>query len=153
MSVFNEYFVDTLKNRYAKFDGRARRSEYWYFQLFYMIFLIGILFVSILMVGGIERLDEGNGFALLPFSLLIIFFLGMFIPSLALSVRRLHDTGKSGWWLLLSIIPLVSSIGWIVLLVFYCLEGEHRSNIYGPNPKALGLDKNSASDHLITYVD
>jgi uncharacterized membrane protein YhaH (DUF805 family) len=66
-----------------------------------------------------------------------MYLLISFIPSLSITVRRLHDSGKSGWWLLLNIIPY---LGWFVILIFTCMDGERRSNRWGPNPKKVGND-------------
>ncbi|MDO6568841.1 DUF805 domain-containing protein [Alteromonas sp. 1_MG-2023] len=106
--------------KYAVFSGRARRQEYWMFFLFNMI----ISFV----LGFVEGLLGGPGVIGMLYSLAVL------IPSIAVSVRRLHDTGRSGWWLLLVFLPL---IGALILLVFMVLDGNEGSNEYGPNPKEL----------------
>ena len=113
------WYLDVLKNKYAVFTGRARRKEYWMFFLFNILIAVGIAIIeSIIGTGGI---------------LGIIFSLAMLVPGIAVTVRRLHDTGRSGWWILISLIPV---IGWIILLVFMVLEGQPGDNEYGPNPKA-----------------
>jgi uncharacterized membrane protein YhaH (DUF805 family) len=113
------WYLDVLKNKYAVFTGRARRKEYWMFFLFNLLIAIGIAIIeSIIGTGGI---------------LGIIFSLAMLVPGIAVTVRRLHDTGRSGWWVLISLVPV---IGWIVLLVFMLLDSEPTTNEYGPNPKA-----------------
>jgi uncharacterized membrane protein YhaH (DUF805 family) len=127
MSPFDEFYIDTLKNRYADFSGRARRSEYWYFALFntlimmilYAIVIIGITtdMASFITIGGI---------------MVFIYALGVIIPSLAVAIRRLHDTGNSGWLYLVGIIPLV---GPIILLVLFCTDGKPGENKWGLNPK------------------
>ena len=117
-----------IKN-YANFDGRARRSEYWYFVLFNFIISISAWIFSLIFI-------LFGGFLLWPF--IWLFSIATFIPSLAAQVRRLHDTGKSGWMILLALIPLV---GPIMLLVFYCTEGDQGDNEYGPDPK-MGYDSN-----------
>jgi uncharacterized membrane protein YhaH (DUF805 family) len=110
------WFIEALK-KYAVFSGRARRSEYWYFVLFYALLYAVFL---------------GVGFAIkVPFIVAIVVF-GLLLPHWGVSVRRLHDTGRSGWWILLGIIPLV---GFIVLLVFFTADSEAGANKYGPNPK------------------
>lgn len=95
MEQFNRYFVDTVKNRYAKFDGRATRSEYWYFILFnFIISFIAVLLDRVVinpMLGATPEQAQQGGF------LQIIIALALLIPSIALGVRRLHDIGKSGW--------------------------------------------------------
>ncbi|HEX4791379.1 MAG TPA: DUF805 domain-containing protein [Actinospica sp.] len=113
------YFTGVVKN-YTGFQGRARRAEYWQYTLVYFI-IYAVLFA----VG-----------AAIHFALLAsIFALALLLPSLAVGVRRLHDTDKSGWWLLIVLVPLV---GAIVLLVFTCLDGTPGPNKYGPSPKGLG---------------
>ncbi|MFC7933062.1 DUF805 domain-containing protein [Streptomyces cinereoruber] len=111
------WYLDVLK-KYAVFSGRARRKEFWMFQLFNIIAAVILMTVDMLL--GTYPLLYG------------IYALGIFLPSLGLSVRRLHDTGRSGWWLLIGLVPLV---GGIVLFVFTVLEGEQQQNAYGPNPK------------------
>ncbi|WP_233247673.1 DUF805 domain-containing protein [Caulobacter endophyticus] len=115
--------------KYAQFSGRARRSEYWLFALF--TFGVGVA-ISILrlIISGPQSLESGNFDALGLVSL--AFSLATFIPSLAVGFRRLHDTDRSAWWILIALIPL---IGVIVLLVFYILPGTTGPNKYGPDPK------------------
>lgn len=117
------WFLLALR-KYAVFHGRSRRSEYWYFALFYFLICIALGIVD----GITGTASAQTGFGLLG----PLFVLAMFIPSLSVGVRRLHDIGKSGWWLLLSLIPLV---GFIVLLVWACRDSEPGTNAYGPNPK------------------
>lgn len=126
MSAFDEYYIDTFKNRYADFEGRARRSEYWYFVLFNFCIYCAI---AMLISAGIST---GNNllFGIGTFAA-VVFVLAIIIPSIAVAVRRLHDTGKSGWLLLIGLIPF----GGLVLIVLYCIEGEPRTNKWGPDPK------------------
>jgi len=112
-----EWYLAVLK-KYAVFSGRARRKEYWMFFLFNMIIAIAL--------GFIEGLLGSPGVIGLLYSLAVL------IPGVAVSVRRLHDTGRSGWWLLIALIPL---IGAIVLLVFMVQEGKDEENDFGENPK------------------
>ena len=105
---------------YADFTGRARRSEYWYFVLFNMI----VSFVITLVVTWI-----GSSVGMI---IGYIYTLGVFIPSLAVGVRRLHDAGKSGWYYLVGFIPL---IGWIWLLILLCKDSQPGTNEWGANPK------------------
>ncbi len=118
------WFTTALK-KYAVFSGRSRRSEYWYFILFYFIIYIALAFVD--RVTG--TFDPKSGIGLLT----AIFALALLIPSLSVSVRRLHDTDRSGWWLLIGFIPL---IGAIVLIVFFAQDSGAGTNRFGPNPKA-----------------
>ena len=139
MNAFQKYFIQTITKRYADFSGRARRSEYWYFSLF------SILFFTVVMILTTQLIYAGA--AIFANILLLIEVLIFAIPRLAVSVRRLHDIGKSGWFLLFGFIPLV---GFILLLVFYLTDSEPRTNKWGPNPKAVNLP--SAADHLIDKV-
>ncbi|KGD65230.1 hypothetical protein Y5S_01664 [Alcanivorax nanhaiticus] len=111
-----QWYLAVLKN-YAGFSGRAHRTEYWMFVLFNII----ISFV----LGFVEGLFGGPGILGLIYSLAVL------IPGIAVAIRRLHDTGRSGWWLLISLVPVV---GFIVLLVFMVLEGESGANDYGDAP-------------------
>jgi len=113
--------VRTVLSKYATFSGRARRSEYWFWTL-----AIGIAYVVAVILAVVAK---PLGF------IFVLLYLGVLIPSLAVGVRRLHDTDKSGWLLLLGLIPLVGSI---VLLVFYVSDSTPGENRYGPNPKQLG---------------
>jgi uncharacterized membrane protein YhaH (DUF805 family) len=118
------WYLKALK-QYADFGGRARRKEFWMFALFNWIFLI------VAMI-----LDNVIGFTVgeLPYGYLYFAYaLFVMIPSLALAVRRMHDIGKSGWMLLVALIPLVGAI-W--LLVLYVTDSQAGDNKYGPNPKA-----------------
>ena len=136
MENFQRYFVDTLKLRYADFKGRATRSEYWYFLLFSIIIgLILSLLDSMLInpILGIHPLDENGNAGILG----SLFSLGTLIPSFALALRRLHDIGKKGWWILLALIPVVNFIGMFVLLYFFVKDSQPGSNEYGPNPKGM----------------
>ena len=106
--------------KYAVFEGRSRRREFWFFTLFCYI-VMAVLYVVDMMLGtGV---------------LSTIFGLAVLIPSLAVGARRLHDTGRSGWWLLLYLVPLV---GFIVLIVFFVMDSQPGTNEYGPNPKGVG---------------
>jgi uncharacterized membrane protein YhaH (DUF805 family) len=128
-----KYYLQVLKN-YAGFIGRARRSEYWYFVLFNLIFAVIAMIIDNLL-DTTFKFDLGEyGSTSLPYGYVYIAYaLVVFIPGLAVSVRRLHDVGKSGWFLLVSLIPLAGAI-W--LLVILCTEGENRPNAYGEDPKA-----------------
>lgn len=115
------WYTQVWKNG-LKFSGRARRSEYWYFLLFNLIISFGLLAIDMLIIG----LGEGIS------PLYWIYSLAAIIPSLAVTVRRLHDTGRSGWWILIGMIPLV---GGIILIVFLATEGDYGDNQYGADPK------------------
>ncbi len=117
------WFLVALR-KYAEFSGRAQRAEYWFFVLFYVLILMGVSIIDAAL--GLYNGIVGIG------TLGCLFALAMLIPSISLTVRRLHDTSRSGWWILLSLIPLVGSI---ILLVFTCLDSTPGANAYGPNPK------------------
>ena len=116
--------VRTCFSNYVGFSGRARRSEFWYFVLF--TFLVGVVTTVVDRVLGTD-FATGGGLVNMLGSLVLI------LPSLAVAVRRMHDTGRSGWWLLIGFIPIV---GWILLIVWYCTDTEPGDNQYGPNPKS-----------------
>ena len=120
------YYLAVLK-KYATFSWRAQRAEYWFFVLFNLI-------VSIILM--IAWWAIGLNYEIAPWAeinlLLIIYSLGVFIPTLAVLIRRLHDTGRSGWWLLISIIPLIGTI-WLIILL--CLDSQVGENEHWPNPK------------------
>jgi len=120
------YFLDALA-KYAVFTGRSRRSQYWFFVLF--TFLIGVA----LFAAGMYVAKITGGPPTLAEYLLDFFSLLIFLPSLAVSVRRLHDIGMNGWWVLLNLVPLVG----LVLLVLFCQDSQAGNNRYGPNPKEL----------------
>lgn len=113
-----KWFLKGLKN-YATFKGRARRKEYWMFALFYAIFAMVFLVIEEL---------TGGVFLYTLYSLVLL------LPSLAIAVRRLHDTGRSGWWVCINFIPLIGSI---ILLVFLCQDSKESENKFGPNPKEI----------------
>lgn len=112
------WYIDVLK-KYAVFNGRARRQEYWMFFLFN--FIIAVLLGVIDAVLGIGFLST-------------LYALAVLLPSLGVAIRRLHDTGRSGWWVLISLIPL---IGFIILIVFFVQDSQPGTNEYGANPKAI----------------
>lgn len=125
-----EWMIMPLK-RYAEFSGRSRRKEYWMFVLLQMLILIPVAFLAILMGGPVE--DPVNPFGSTAMLIVLgVYFLVIFIPGLAVQVRRFHDQDKSGWFILLGLIPYVGSL---ILLVFMCLEGTRGPNRFGPDPK------------------
>ncbi|MGE8343176.1 MAG: DUF805 domain-containing protein [Flavobacterium sp.] len=124
-----EWYKIAMFQNYSNFSGRARRSEYWYFRLatavIFFVFIALAIIVSVI----------GGGFLGFPVAigLIALYSLIALIPSLAVTVRRMHDLGKSGWNVLISFIPLVGPIWFLVLLA---TEGEHGENYYGPDPKS-----------------
>jgi uncharacterized membrane protein YhaH (DUF805 family) len=119
-----QWFLKVLR-QYADFSGRARRTEYWMFALFSTV--IGIVLGVLDNLLGLSFMSGSTGWLSLLFSLAIL------LPSLAVGVRRLHDTGRTGWWLLIGLVPLV---GLIVLIVFFVAPGNPGANAHGPDPKA-----------------
>lgn len=117
------WYLEVLK-KYAVFTGRARRSEYWFFTLFNFLIALVLGFID-----GIFGTVSELGIGMLGF----IYGLAVLVPGIAVGVRRLHDTGKTGWWLLLAFIPI---IGAIILIVFFVQDSEAGENEYGPNPKS-----------------
>lgn len=110
------YYKEVLK-KYAVFEGRSRRAEYWYFALFNLIISVVLGFFG--KVGSVVS---------------TLYMIAVLVPAIAVTVRRLHDTNRSGWWILLWFIPI---IGWIVLIVFLALDSEAGDNRYGSNPKGV----------------
>jgi uncharacterized membrane protein YhaH (DUF805 family) len=117
------WYTDVLK-KYADFTGRARRTEFWmYFLINFIIIIVlaAIDFYFNLTIAGTVGILEN------------LYGLAVFIPNIAVSVRRLHDTGRTGWWVLLALIPCVG----LILLVFWVQDSQPGSNQYGPNPKSV----------------
>lgn len=114
--------VQTVLSKYADFTGRARRSEYWYFYLAWIIVAVVLYVLALMPKIGI--------LFLIVYWLLAI---AIIVPGIAVGVRRLHDTDKSGWWVLITLIPF----GALVLLVFFVLDSTPGTNQYGPNPKGM----------------
>ena len=133
-----EWMLLPLK-RYAQFSGRSRRKEYWMFVLLiFIIYVIAMILDSLLGFGTTTRYADVSetgaaaGFNSSGGIITLLAMLALFLPSLAVAIRRLHDTDRSGWWILIGLIPL---IGGIVLLVFYCTDGTKGPNRFGPDPK------------------
>lgn len=127
-----EWYVEVLR-KYAIFDGRARRKEYWMYTLFTILICVAYMIVATLAIALIGRSDNPAG-AILIFTPLWLYCLATIVPGLAVTVRRLHDTGRSGWWILISFVPFV---GGIILFVFTCLDSEPGPNLHGLNPKGV----------------
>jgi len=122
---FQEAVTTVLTQKYADFSGRARRSEYWFFAL--AAFIVYVVAYGIGAAIG----------TMIPYYLVA---LALLVPGLAVGARRLHDTGKSGWLLLIGVIPL---IGGIVLLVFFVQDSQPGDNQYGPSPKGAEVAPNA----------
>ena len=121
-----DIYKSVLTEKYADFTGRARRAEYWWFVLVNFGVLFGISVVSFILA------SSNDSLAGLGVIIYVVYGLGVIVPGLAVAVRRLHDTNKSGWMLLIGLIPLVGSI---LLLVFYFTDGDPGTNRFGPSPK------------------
>ena len=119
-----ESIKKVICENYSDYNGRARRSEFWYWQLFNLI--MNIIFFILAYV-----ISTQISFVLIP--IFIIISLIFLFPTLTIMVRRLHDTGRSGWFLLLLLIPI---IGWIILTIWFCQDSDYQ-NEYGPSPKVV----------------
>ena len=113
MNELKTYFLDVIKNKYAQFDGRARRAEFWFFSLFYAVIntVLGLIWDPLTW----------------------IFSIATIIPGIAITARRLHDINKSGWCQLLFLIPLVNLV---LIFLWLCKAGDTGANQYGEDPKA-----------------
>jgi len=121
-----EWYLLVLK-RYAEFSGRSRRKEYWMFTLYNTVIYL------VLYIAGLVTLMRSS-LSMVFFGLVFLYALAVLVPSLAAAVRRLHDTGKSGWFILIGFIPVAG----IALIVLLCLDSTPGDNQYGPNPKGVG---------------
>ena len=128
-----DWYLKVLK-QYADFSGRARRKEFWMFTLFHFIFVFILAFLIGFSGGGFES-NETPSFIMI--GVFAIYALGTIIPSLAVTVRRLHDIGKSGTWYFISFIPYIGSF-WLLILM--CMDGNNGTNKWGENPKGIGND-------------
>lgn len=121
-----QWYKKVVFENYANFSGRARRSEYWFFVLFNMIFAICAMLLDNLLGLNFEPIPYGWFY--------VLYALAVLVPGLAVAVRRLHDLNKSGWFFLIVLLPIIGSI-W--LLVLFCTEGNSGTNSYGEDPKQL----------------
>lgn len=128
LSLLDYWKLCWTKN-YANFEGRARRKEFWGFALFNVFIFLPLEIIVLLL----PEITTDYTLYLVILGLIILISLAGAVPSLAASVRRLHDIGKSGWWLLISFIPF---FGGLILLYFYILNGQPHDNQYGKDPKA-----------------
>ncbi len=133
-------FIEAIKHvfaNYANFNGRARRSEYWWFILFLVLLsLVVNIVVSNLayLAFNIDNISIRNFIFFIIVLVISVYVLGMIIPNITVRVRRIHDIGKSGWYVLLTFIPF---IGGIFLLIFTLTDSEPGDNMYGANPKGI----------------
>lgn len=122
--------IKSFWSKYATFKARARRSEYWFIQLFLVVTNLAAAIIDfVLLEGDLERFIANGGGGIVG----LVWILATIVPALAVLVRRLHDTGKSGWWVLIGLVPLA---GGIVLLVFTLQQSEQHENSFGPVPAA-----------------
>lgn len=120
-------FPDAVRSaltNYATFAGRARRSEFWFFYLFLLLAQIGASILDGAIFGWAASGPIG-----------LVVSLGLLLPMIAVAARRLHDGGRSGWWMLIGLVPLV---GWIIIIVWYCRRGEDGPNRFGADPRGAG---------------
>lgn len=115
---FKEAVVRAITQNYCNFNGRASRSEYWWYCLF--VFALGVV-IGIIFSSSHTAMNVVSG----------LVNLALLLPGLGLAVRRLHDINKSGWWILLALIP---AVGAIILIIWFCKESEPIPNAYGPVP-------------------
>ena len=124
-----------LKRKYSDFSGRACRSEYWWYILF-----VNLLYIGLSIVGGVLTVFTGMIGAYLMIAIFIIALVGLLVPSIAVTVRRMHDLNVSGWWLILflvlSLIPLINNLLVIGYIICFCLKGTTGTNKYGQDPLA-----------------
>jgi uncharacterized membrane protein YhaH (DUF805 family) len=116
------WYFEALK-KYAVFTGRARRREYWMFELWNPLIMLALFFISFRTVR-----SGGMGLQLLP----LLYVLGVALPAFSSTIRRLHDTNRSGWWLLINLVPILGPISLFIFLVENSTPGDNR---FGPNPK------------------
>ena len=126
---FEDAMRTCLEDKYVNFEGRASRSEFWWYQLGLVVLNVGFIVVSLIL--GFILGEIG---AILSLLILLVLALGLFLPGLGALVRRLHDGGRSGWWFLLALIPIVNFIGVFVILAFLIMDGQPGDNQFGPAP-------------------
>lgn len=125
-----DWYLEALR-RYSQFDGRARRKEFWHFQLFNAMVFISLILLDIGFASSASS-SERDGMAAVMLIPVYLYWFVILVPSLAVLIRRLHDIGRTGWWALLSLVP---GVGGLVLLILTCLDSEPGPNAFGPNPK------------------
>ena len=125
------WYKKVVFENYANFNGRARRSEYWYFALINLVFALLFMLIDKML---------GTNFEPLPYGFFYMAYgLAVFLPGIAAQVRRLHDTGKSGWFLFIILIPIIGVI-WLLIVLFK--DGDSGNNDYGVDPKGFGEEIN-----------
>lgn len=132
--VWRMSFIEAIKSvysQYATFSGRARRSEYWYFYLFSFLISMFVYLPGLMLGMPSEEGGSGSPVGMLLLVAYAVFVLASFLPSLAVLVRRLHDTGRSGWWFWIGLVPFIGGIWLFVLMLLPSTEGD---NEYGTQP-------------------
>lgn len=124
-----EWYKKVVFENYANFNGRARRSEYWFFTLMQSLILLSFFILGAVIGSFSDNILAGIIVAYFAF---IVYSLATLLPTLAVTVRRLHDVGKSGWFYFIAFIPFIGGI-WILVLM--CTDGDYGSNDYGADPK------------------
>ena len=137
-----EWYLKVMRDNYANFNGRARRKEYWMFTLFVSLIFFAVFSLSI---AAMFLIDEEAGFILFLIVTVLFYFIHL-VPAIAVTVRRLHDVGKSGWFYLLALIPYV---GGFIIFIFSVMDGDKGANDYGPDPK---FSENVKDEGLIEEV-
>ena len=134
-----EFMLMPLK-RYADFSGRSQRQEYWMFVLFSLLLYIGAVVLLLILGSSLDlpragSSDEAPVAMLAGMGLIVLLYLFLFIPTLAVMVRRFHDQDLSGWFVLLGFIPY---LGGLIMFIFMCIDGTAGMNRFGPDPKGRG---------------
>lgn len=134
-------FIEAVRNclsQYAGFQGRAPRSEFWWFSLFTLLVDLAIMLVGGMLISGTIMNIQANGESVAswyamtaPNWMMSLAHLALFLPTLAVTVRRLHDVGRSGWWIFIMLVPL---FGLLLLLFWWVQPSQHQTNAYGPSP-------------------
>jgi uncharacterized membrane protein YhaH (DUF805 family) len=127
-----------LQRKYAGFQGRARRSEYWWFMLF--VTLVSAVVYAIAITLALKTSTDGSMSIVGILAIIVagVVMLGVVVPAIAVAVRRLHDLGWSGWWYLAQLIPIVGGLAAIAMLIGFMMRGNDGPNKYGPDPLAPG---------------
>ena len=147
-----KWYLRVMLENYANFSGRARRREYWMFSLFFFIICMGLLFLTTLLflaMGDTVNYTSNEWVNEVLVGLWILFFVAHIIPGFALTIRRLHDIGKSGWWYLVAFIPYIGSL---IIFIFSVMPGQVGENTWGPDPKVLETSSKQKAPGLAEEV-
>lgn len=135
---FGESVRTCLQLKYAGFQGRARRSEYWWFALFMLLLMVALETVAFTLAMMTSKDGSMSIVGILAIVVAGIVMLGLIVPAIAVAVRRLHDLGWSGWWCLAQLIPIVGGLAAVVMIIGFMMRGNDGPNKYGPDPLAPG---------------